>query len=114
MVKVDAKRLEEISARHKAASPGPWEAKPQAFDETHVRGPRFTGQEGEVSDADGQFIANSHQDVPDLVDDLREARTAIRTLLDAIDYTTGACRLNEMVGAVLPRELIDQAKGTIE
>lgn len=114
MIRVDAKRLEEIAARHRAASPGPWEAKPQAFDETHVQGPRCTGQEGEVSDADGQFIANSHQDVPDLVADLREARTALRTLLDSVDYTNGACRLNEMVGAVLPRELIEQAKGAIE
>lgn len=32
--------------------------------------------------------------------------TALRTLLDQVDYTAGACRPNELVGAVLPAEII--------
>lgn len=29
-------------------------------------------------------------------------RAALLTVLDAVDYTKGACRPNEQVGAVLP------------
>lgn len=32
--------------------------------------------------------------------------TALRTLLDHVDYTSGACRMNEPIGGVLPREVI--------
>lgn len=32
--------------------------------------------------------------------------TALRVLLDQVDYTKGACTPTEMVGAVLPREVI--------
>ena len=35
--------------------------------------------------------------------------TMLRLILDQVDYTNGACRPNEMVGAVLPRELIVRA-----
>ena len=38
-----------------------------------------------------------------------ELEAALRVILDAVDYMSGNCRLNEMVGAVLPKELI--AKG---
>jgi hypothetical protein len=31
---------------------------------------------------------------------------ALALLLDQVDYTAGACRLTEMVGAVLPTEVI--------
>lgn len=37
----------------------------------------------------------------------------LATILDQVDYTTGACRLNEMVGAVLPEEIIQQAKAVL-
>ena len=37
----------------------------------------------------------------------------LETILDAIDYTSGACRVNEMVGAVLPKELIQKARMVI-
>jgi hypothetical protein len=33
-------------------------------------------------------------------------RTALMTLLDQVDYTARNCRVNEMVGAVLPEEII--------
>ncbi len=35
-----------------------------------------------------------------------DCKTALLTLLDQVDYTSGACRVNEMVGAVLPKEVI--------
>jgi hypothetical protein len=38
--------------------------------------------------------------------DATNLAAALRLLLDHVDYTTGACRLNEMVGAALPREVI--------
>lgn len=35
-----------------------------------------------------------------------DCRTALLTILDHVDYTAGNCRPNEMVSAVLPREII--------
>jgi hypothetical protein len=35
---------------------------------------------------------------------------ALRTVLDQVDYTTGNCRMNDMVAAVLPREIIRIAR----
>jgi hypothetical protein len=40
-------------------------------------------------------------------------RTSLLTLLDQVDYTTGACRPNEMVGAVLPKEVIEMCHKTL-
>jgi hypothetical protein len=42
-----------------------------------------------------------------------DCRTALLTVLDQVDYTNGACRLNEMVGAVLPKEVIVLARKAI-
>jgi hypothetical protein len=39
-----------------------------------------------------------------------DCRTALLTILDSVDYTAGNCRVNEMVGAVLPREMIVMAR----
>lgn len=39
-------------------------------------------------------------------------RAAIGVLLDCVDYTGGACSATEMVGAVLPKEVIASAKKT--
>ena len=41
-------------------------------------------------------------------------KEALRVLLDQVDYTAGACRLVEMVGAVLPKEVIVLARAAIE
>lgn len=38
---------------------------------------------------------------------------ALGAILDAADYTSGACRPTEMVGAVLPVELIGRARAAI-
>lgn len=37
-------------------------------------------------------------------------KEALKLLLDHVDYESGACRLNEMVGAVLPVEVLRLAK----
>jgi hypothetical protein len=53
-----------------------------------------------------------------LVSDFREVEigptkeelgTVLTLVLDCVDYTSGACRLNEMVGAVLPKEILERA-----
>ena len=36
------------------------------------------------------------------------------TVLDQVDYTRGACTPTEMVGAVLPREVIDLARKVLD
>ena len=41
---------------------------------------------------------------------LSEAVTSLRLLLDAVDYERNACRPNEMVGAVLPVEILRRAR----
>jgi len=37
-------------------------------------------------------------------------KSALQTILDHVDYTTGVCQVNEMVGAVLPKEIIFLAR----
>ena len=37
-------------------------------------------------------------------------REALLLILNQVDYTAGACRVNEMVGAVLPVDILRQAK----
>ena len=36
-------------------------------------------------------------------------RAALQTVLDQVDYTAGACDCTEMVGAVLPKEVLEIA-----
>lgn len=38
---------------------------------------------------------------------------ALLLLLDQVDYTAGACRLTEQVGAVLPIEVIERCREAI-
>lgn len=40
----------------------------------------------------------------------QELRTALQAMLDAVDYTSGACLMTEWVGAVLPLVLIENAR----
>jgi hypothetical protein len=40
-------------------------------------------------------------------------RGTIGALLDSVDYTSGACGMTEMVGAVLPKELITMARAAL-
>lgn len=39
---------------------------------------------------------------------------ALLLILDSVDYTKGACGLNEQVGAVLPPFIINNARNIIE
>ena len=41
-----------------------------------------------------------------------DCRIALLTLLDHVDYTSGACTVTEMVGAVLPEEMIALCRET--
>lgn len=41
-------------------------------------------------------------------------QTALYLILDCVDYTSGSCLPNEMVGAVLPKEIIESAKRALE
>lgn len=43
-----------------------------------------------------------------------ETETMLQVILDCVDYTRGACRVNEAVGAVLPKEILEQARKTID
>lgn len=39
---------------------------------------------------------------------------SLQVLLDCVDYTEGACSVNEMVGAVLPKEVILMCRDIIK
>ena len=41
-------------------------------------------------------------------------RTALLLILDHVDYTVNMCRLSDMVGAVLPSEVIKIAREAID
>lgn len=40
-------------------------------------------------------------------------RAALLTALDHVDYTAGGCSTTEMVGAVLPTEVLQQARAVL-
>ena len=42
-----------------------------------------------------------------------ELDIALRLVLDSVDYLSGNCRINEAVGAVLPKEIIVRAKNAL-
>jgi hypothetical protein len=44
---------------------------------------------------------------------MNRCREALWVILDAVDYTKGACRPNEMIGAILPVTIIDAARSAI-
>ena len=41
-------------------------------------------------------------------------KTALMLILDCADYTSGACGLTEMIGGVLPRQIIDRARDALK
>ena len=43
----------------------------------------------------------------------KDLRAALLVVLDQVDYTRDACAVTEMVGAVLPREVIDKARAAL-
>ena len=48
-----------------------------------------------------------------LLSDRQRLVEALGLLLDSVDFTSGACSLTEMVGAVLPKMLIDKARAIL-
>ena len=48
-----------------------------------------------------------------LEDKADELRTVLLLVLDCVDYTRGNCRMNEMVAAVLPKEIIERARKAV-
>jgi hypothetical protein len=56
------KRIDEIEARERAASPGPWRASSPDRGEAYVFGLE-QGYEGEMSVGDARFIAHAREDV---------------------------------------------------
>lgn len=43
-----------------------------------------------------------------------ELLNALNLILDQIDYTSGACRVNEMIGTVLGKNLIEAVRGILK
>jgi hypothetical protein len=83
-MKVPPERLSEIRARVGAASPGPWEADavtPTA-EGKFLLGPTPVGYEREYLVGDAEFMAAARADVPDLADDLEEARRDGQAMLE--------------------------------
>lgn len=56
----------------------------------------------------------SNQEMDALRVQRNNMRTAILLILDAVDYTSGSCRVNELVGAVLPKEIIQKARESLK
>lgn len=78
---MDEKRLAEIGARVKKATPGPWEYHENAAGSesspglTGPRGPVFTST-AFWSHSDGHLAAHARQDVPDLLAEVQRLTTA--------------------------------------
>jgi len=84
---MDDKRLDEIEARHKAATPGPWTDQETGYSKTgyadgeHYHQIRFpfdpnidtypSGLKDLMSAEDAAFIAHARDDVPDLAAEVR-------------------------------------------
>ena len=80
------KELDEIEFRANSAQPGPWKAFIE--DRDHESGSSFimTGEEGKsrgvdiellgATDADYDFIANARQDIPRLIQEIRELKNS--------------------------------------
>jgi hypothetical protein len=45
---------------------------------------------------------------------LEDLRSALLLLLDQVDYNSGSCRPNEMVGAILPVEIIHKIRNILD
>ena len=57
-------------------------------------------------------MANNN-DAIDLMNENQRLRDALLTILDNVDYTSGACRMNETIGGILPAIVIRQARDAL-
>lgn len=55
-----------------------------------------------------------HVEIDRLTAELADVRAALLVVLDQVDYTANACGVTEMVGAVLPLEVIRQARAALK
>ena len=82
---MDQKRLEEIRAREKAATPPPW-----IWREWTIDAPNRVSEAIEAMDADARFIDHVREDVQFLLEALDEAHDLIRILsTDSEAYRQG-------------------------
>ena len=63
--------------------------------------------EDKINDDDIEYVLKSSAEAAEAR--VYELRNILNLLLDQIDYTSGACRMNEMVGAVLGKNLLEAA-----
>jgi hypothetical protein len=59
------------------------------------------------------FIAVIMEQFDVLYNRTEKLETVIQLLLDCVDYTNNSCRLNDMVGAVLPSQIIEKARSAL-
>ena len=62
----------------------------------------------------GRAIIEKNIKIARLRADNAKLRAYLGALLDCVDYTSGACRINEPIAGVLPRVVLDNAKAALE
>ena len=73
----------------------------------------ISNKEYEIQTAVAELIDALQRENASLTEKVERLRQWLQVILDCADYTSGACRFDEMVGAVLPAEIIKQAKKTL-
>jgi hypothetical protein len=94
-----------------AHTPGPWR---RAGKLGHAEWITTDSGEAQIATVYGPSITPSSAANADLIAAAPEILQALRVLLDQVDYTSGACTMTEMVGAVLPREVLAKARAAIK
>ncbi len=61
-------------------------------------------------DAKAAYITELVKAKDEAGDAIAELRAALGVVLDQVDFTSGACRMNEMVGALLTKDVIVKAR----
>ena len=56
----------------------------------------------------------SDNELTDLKEENSKLRSALQLVLDQVDYMNGNCRMTEMVGAVLPKEVLKIANDRLK
>jgi hypothetical protein len=69
-----SQQLDDIDARHKAATPGPWK---RSEDYSDILAPDGSQLASYWLAGDGEFIAHARQDVPALVAEIRRLQAAL-------------------------------------
>lgn len=98
-------------------TPGPWEANPGPYVlNGSDDGPNFSGGDWEVLPPLGErgpVAICSTQANARLSAASTDLLQWLNVILDSVDYTSGACRINDQVGAVLDASVIESARSAI-